>query len=164
MNALSARECEEILEYFRLRHLDFPDGLLQELANNYGLDAPCDIDPLDIVEVVSRPGPFDVLTANIASQEQADAGLSDLLTEAEAKGMKVGTVGGALLVVKQTDMRFNTFVSMHRRLMDTLHPTRAILLQAMYCDSRLAGGVHLKLILTGINMLEVFVGPRERRP
>ncbi len=162
MNALSARECKEILEDFRLRHLDFPDGLLQELAYNYGLDAPCDIDPLDIVEIVSNPGPFEVLTSNIDSQEQADVGLSDLLTQAEAKGVKVGTVCGALLVVKQTDMRFHTFVSMHRRLMDSLHPG-AGLIQGMYCEKSLAGGVHLQLILTGINMLEDFVGPRERR-
>lgn len=164
MKAVSTRDCEEILEGFRVQHIDFPDVLLQELAYNYGLDAPCDIDPLDIVEIVSKPGPFDVLTADIASQQQADGALSDLLMEAEAKGIKVGTVGGALLVVKQTDMRFSTFIKMHTRLMDTLHPSRAALLQAMYCESNLAGGVHLKLILTGINTLEEFVGPRERRP
>ena len=39
---------------------------------------------------------------------------------------------------------------MHRRLMGTLHTGPAALLQAMYCESSLAGGVHLKLILTGI--------------
>lgn len=162
MLALPPEVCEEILEDFRQRCLDFPDPLLQELAYNYGLDAICDIDPFDIVEIISKPGPFDVFTGSATSQHLADACLSDLLIEAEATGIKVACVAGALLLVKQTNMRFNTFVSMHSRLMDTLHPG-AQLMQAVYCKSSLEGGVNLKLILTGIDTVDEFVGPRERR-
>ncbi len=161
MTALSAQVCEEILEDFRQRRLAFPDTLLQELAGNYGLDATCDIDPLDIVEIVSKTGRFDVFSGGATSQQLADGCLSDLLIEAEAKGIKLGCVAGALLVVKQTNMRFNTFVSMHSRLMDSLHP-RVQLFQAMYQEISLDEGVDLKLILTGIDTLEEFVGPRNQ--
>ena len=161
MTALPPEVCEEILEEFRQQCLDFSDSLLQELAYNYGLDAICDIDSLNIIEIISKPGPFDVFTGGATSQHLADGCLSDLLIEAEAKGIKVGCVAGALLVVKQTNMRFNTFVSMHSRLMDTLHPS-VQLMQAMYCENSPEGGVNLKLILTGIDTVDEFVGPRER--
>lgn len=162
MTALPPEVCEEILADFRQRRLDFPDTLLQELAYNYGLDATCDIDPFDIVEILSKPGKFDVFTSGATSQHLADGCLSDILTEAQTKGIKVGCVAGALLVVKQTNMRFSTFASMHSRLIDSLHPG-CQLMQAMYCESGLDGGVNLKLILTGIDTLDEFVGPRERR-
>ena len=162
MTALPPEACEEILGDFRLRVPDFPDAQLQELAFNYGLDATCDVDPLDIIEIISKPGPFDVFAGGATSQHLANSCLSDILIESETKGIRVGRVAGALLVVKQTNMRFNTFISMHSRLMDALHPG-AQLLQAMYCESSLAGGVHLNLILTGIDTLEEFVGPRKRR-
>lgn len=163
MRSLSTQECEEILREFRLRCPDFPDQLQQELAFNFGLDAPCDIDFLDVIEIMARPGLFDVITGEATRTEEAEACLTDILIEADTKGVKVGSVTGALLIVKQTNLRFKPFAEMHRTLMDALHPG-AQFFQAMYCESSLAEGLRLQLILTGINTLDEFVGPREYRP
>jgi len=56
MLALPEIECQEILSLFRQHLSHVPDAWLQELASNYGQDAIKDIDPNDVIAILSVPG------------------------------------------------------------------------------------------------------------
>lgn len=56
MLALPESECQEILAMFRQHLPHVPDAWLQELAENYGCDAIADIDPNDVIAILSVPG------------------------------------------------------------------------------------------------------------
>ena len=56
MLAMPESECQEILALFRLHLPHVPDAWLQELAGNYGRDAVVDIDPNDVIAILSVPG------------------------------------------------------------------------------------------------------------
>ena len=56
MLALPENECHETLSFFRQHLPHVSDVWLQELAANYGLDAVVDIDPNDVIAILSLPG------------------------------------------------------------------------------------------------------------
>ena len=58
MLALPKNECHEILSLFRQHLPHIPNVWLQEVAANYGLDAVVDIDPNDVIAILSVPGEF----------------------------------------------------------------------------------------------------------
>lgn len=69
MLALPESECQEILALFRKHLPHVPDAWLQELAANYGLNAVVDIDPNDVIAILSAAGQLHRIQISLAQDE-----------------------------------------------------------------------------------------------
>lgn len=99
MLALPETDCLEILALFRLHLPHVSDTWLQELAANYGQDAVVDIDPNDVVAILSVPGELCRIQLSLAKHEPLDEVQRRVHCELAARGVKRGQVVASLLTI-----------------------------------------------------------------
>lgn len=148
----SESECLKILDQFRNAGLSVSDALLEQLARNYRLDASCDIDPNDIVLILSQPEPHLVLSAAVHDIDNAIGTLSSLLVEARQRVGSTFQVAAALLIVKGSPAcPMPTFIELMSMLGNAMHP-KATACYAWYDVPASVSSLELLLILTGIGV------------
>lgn len=155
MNALSESDCQEILEEFRSRLPNASVALLTELAFNYGLDAPVDLDPMDVASILAHPGPTEVFSVVIDEQRGAEAGFYDLMSNLRDQGESLSTCGGVLLIVKARHIDLAAYGRVISALNQGLHP-QTLSGHALYCVKNTNAKVSLTLIVVGIGSLNEF--------
>lgn len=99
MLALPESECQEILTSFRQHLPNIPDALLRELAANYGLDAVVDIDPNDVIEILSGPGAVHRIEIALIGNEASDEMHYRLHDELAKQCFEPGRIVGSLLTI-----------------------------------------------------------------
>ena len=99
MLALPEAECQEILELFRQHLSHVPDAWLQELASNYGLDALADIDPMDVIEILSVPGELHRFQVPLSLHESPVEVHRKMRNELAVKGIDPGRIIASLLTI-----------------------------------------------------------------
>ncbi len=148
MNALSERDCQEILEEFRSWIPNASIALLTELAFNYGLDAPVDLDPMDVASILAHPGPTGVFSVVIDEQRGVEAGFSDLMSRLRDQGVGLSSCAGVLLIVKESHIDLAAYGRVVSALHQGLHP-QTLSGHALYCVKNTNAKVSLKLIVVG---------------
>ena len=99
MLALPESECRELLAYFRQHLPHIPDTWLQALATNYGLDAVADIDPNDVIAILSVPGELHRIQIHETEREYLEKVCSKMHDELEARGIKSEQIVASLLTI-----------------------------------------------------------------
>ena len=102
MLALPESECGEILAYFRQHLPHIPDPWLQELATNYGLDAVVDIDPNDVIAILSVPGELHRIQIHETEREYLEKVCFKMHDELEARGIKSVQIVASLLIMQDS--------------------------------------------------------------
>ena len=105
MLALAESECWEILELFREKLPHIPDSWLQELAANYGFDATVDIDPNDVIAILSVPGELHRVQIPLAAHEPPITIHSRLRDELAARGIAPGQIAASLLTIQDSSAK-----------------------------------------------------------
>lgn len=160
MNALSESDCQEILEEFRLGIPNAPIAVLTELAFNYGLEAPIDIDPMDVVSILASPRTPEVFSVEIDNQCGVETGFSELMSHLCDRSVSLSTCAGALLIVNGHHIELAGYGRTLSTLHQILHP-QAQWGYALYNSGVANPKIILKLILAGIDSLTEFTGQRQ---
>lgn len=100
MNALSESECQEILREFQSRLPHLPSELLTELAFNYLLDAPVDLDPQDVIFMLAAPATPRIFCAEIEDEQALDAGFTQFIAGLGGQTRSFPDCSGCLLILK----------------------------------------------------------------
>lgn len=104
MLALPESECLEILTLFRERLPHVPDAWLQELAANYGRDASADIDPNDVIAILSAPGKLHRIHLPLAEHEPLEEINHRMRDEMTLRGIKPAQTLGCLLIINSSSL------------------------------------------------------------
>ena len=99
MLALPEAEYQEILALFRQHLPSVPDTWLQELAANYGLDAVVDIDPNDVIAILSVPGELHRIQVSLLQQELLLDVHRKMDHELVVRGIEPGRIVASLLTI-----------------------------------------------------------------
>lgn len=99
MLALPESECQEILASFRQHLPNVPDAWLQELSANYRLDAVVDIDPNDVIAILSVPGKLHRIHVPLAEHEPLEEMNHRMRDEIAQLGIKQVQISGCLLII-----------------------------------------------------------------
>jgi hypothetical protein len=105
MLALPEYECQEILAMFRQHLANVPDAWLQELAANYGLDAVVDIDPSDVIAILSVPGELHRIQTLLTQREPIEKTCSRIRDELEARGIDQRQISSRLLIIQDSSAK-----------------------------------------------------------
>jgi len=105
MLALPETECQEILSHFRQHLPHAPDAWLQELASNYGLDAVVDIDPNDVIDILSEQGELHRIQVPRSEHEQPEEMYRRMLDELASRGIKTDRIVGSLLTIQDSPVK-----------------------------------------------------------
>lgn len=150
-SACSEEACSEILDYLREKCPDAADGLLESLAENFGLDAPFDLDPADIAHCLSFQGGKLILVSSAIGQGRVKTALTNLLAEAESKGVNPAFSASALAIIKgnrNVPMKKDYYPVLNI-LRNSMHPD-ALICVAWYELPDMVDELNLTLILSGI--------------
>lgn len=102
MLALPESECQEILALFRETLPHVPADWLEELAANYGQDAIKDIDPNDVIAILSVPGQLHRIQISLA-QDQSQTEIHRRIHEKLiARGVEPRRVIASLLTIQNS--------------------------------------------------------------
>lgn len=105
MLALPETECQEILALFR-RHLPHvPDAWLQDLASNYGQDAIKDIDPNDVIAILSVPGELHRIQIPLEEHEPSDEVHRRMCNELAARDIEPNQIAASLLTIQDSSAK-----------------------------------------------------------
>lgn len=99
MLALPETECQEILALFRQHLPHVPDNWLQELAGNYGLDAVVDIDPNDVISILSVSGELHQIRISLAGRATPDETHLRLHEALAGQGIETVRIISSLLTI-----------------------------------------------------------------
>lgn len=102
MLALPETECQEILFLFRQHLPHVPDTWLQELAGNYGLDAVVDIDPNDVIAILSVPGELHRIQVPQSAHEPPEEMYRRMLDELAHRGIKADRIISSFLTIQDS--------------------------------------------------------------
>lgn len=116
MLALPESECREILALFQQHLSHIPDAWLQELANNYGLDAVVDIDPNDVITILSIPGELHRIQISLAKNEAPEAIHRRMLAELATQGIKRERIAASLLTIKDSSAELAAIANLARSI------------------------------------------------
>ena len=105
MLALPENECQEILALFRQHLPHVPDAWLQELAGNYGLDAIVDIDPNDVIAILSVPGELHRIQISLAEREPPEAVHRRMRDELATRGIESWQSTASLLTIQDSSAK-----------------------------------------------------------
>lgn len=105
MLALSETECQEILALFRQHLTHVPDIWLQELAGNYGQDAVVDIDPNDVIAILSVPGELHRIEVSLAEHVPPVEVHRRMKAELMARGIELGKIVASLLTIHDSSAK-----------------------------------------------------------
>ncbi len=100
MNALSESECQEILCEFQSRLPHLPGELLTELAFNYLLEAPVELDPQDVIFMLSAPTAPRIFGAEIEDDKPLDVGFAQFMAGLGGQARSFPSCSGCLLILK----------------------------------------------------------------
>lgn len=100
MIAMPESECQEILALFRLHLPHVPDAWLQELAGNYGRDAVVDIDPNDVIAILSVPGELHRIEIPLAEHVPPVEAHRQMNAELLARGIEPRKIVASLLTIQ----------------------------------------------------------------
>lgn len=150
-SACSEKACSEILDYLREKCPDVAERLLENIAENFGLDAPVDLDPADIAHCLSFQGDKLVLNSSSTGQGRAKTSLTKALAKAESKGVNPAFSSSALAIIKckHTASLIKDYYPVSDILNKSMHPD-AFIIAAMYEDPDMGDEFNLILILSGI--------------
>lgn len=150
-SAWSDEAYSEILDYLREKCPDAVDGLLESLAENFGLDAPVDLDPADIAHCLSFQGDKLILASSATGQGRAKTALTNALAEAESKGINFAFSASILAIIKCKHMVSlkKDYYPVSEILHKSMHPG-AFIGAALYEDPDMGDELNLTLILSGI--------------
>ena len=107
MLALPESECREILELFRQHLPHLPDAWLEELAANYGQDAIKDIDPNDVISILSMPGHLHRIEIAPAQDESLVNIHRRIHEELIGRGIEASRVIASLLTIQNSSVRMD---------------------------------------------------------
>lgn len=99
MLALPENECHEILSLFRQHLPHIPNVWLQEVAANYGLDAVVDIDPNDVIAILSVPGELHRLEIPLADHVPPAEIYRRMSAELMVRRIETGRIVASLLTI-----------------------------------------------------------------
>lgn len=99
MLALPESECREILELFRQHLPHVPDAWLEELAANYGQDAIKDIDPNDVIAILSASGAPHRIMVPLTIQETPSEFCNRTRNALTTRGIDPEQIVASLLVI-----------------------------------------------------------------
>lgn len=105
MLALPETECQEILALFRLHLPHVPDIWLQELAGNYGLDAVVDIDPNDVISILSVPGELHRIQIPLEEHEPSEEVHRRMYNELAAHDIEPKQITACLLTIHDSSAK-----------------------------------------------------------
>jgi len=105
MLALPESECQEILALFRQHLPHVPDAWLQDLAANYGLDAVVDIDPNDVIDILSVPGEQHRIQTLLTEEEALEKICSRLRDALEVRGIDQQQISASLLMIHDSSAK-----------------------------------------------------------
>lgn len=105
MLALPETECQEILSLFRQHLSHVPEAWLQELAGNYGLDAVVDIDPNDVVAILSVPGELHRIQISLAEHEPPEEVHRRMRDELATRGIEPKQITANLLTIQDSSAK-----------------------------------------------------------
>jgi len=105
MLALSESECQEILAFFRQHLPHVPDAWLQVLAANYGLDAVVDIDPNDVVAILSVPGELHRIQISLAKHKLPEEVHQRMRDELATRGIERKQITANLLMIQDSSAK-----------------------------------------------------------
>ena len=105
MLAMPESECQEILALFRLHLPHVPDAWLQELAANYGRDAVVDIDPNDVIAILSVPGEFYRIEIPLAEHVPPVEVHRQMNAELLARGIEPRKIVASLLTIHNSSAK-----------------------------------------------------------
>jgi hypothetical protein len=105
MLALPETECQEILSLFRQHLPHVPKAWLQELAGNYGLDAVVDIDPNDVIGILSVPGELHRIQVPLAQHEPLMVAHQRMHNEMAARLIEPVRIVASLLTIQDSSAR-----------------------------------------------------------
>lgn len=100
MLALPESECQEILELFREKLPRVPDAWLQELAANYGLCAIVDIDPNDVIAILSVSGKLHRVQVPLAQHEVPEKVHRRIRDELIVRNIRADRITSSLLMIR----------------------------------------------------------------
>lgn len=100
MLAMPESECQEILALFRLHLAHVPDAWLRELAANYGRDAVVDIDPNDVIAILSVPGELHRIEIPLTEHVLPIEVHRRMNTELMARGIEPRKIIASLLTIQ----------------------------------------------------------------
>lgn len=107
MLAMPESECQEILALFRLHLPHVPDAWLQELAANYGRDAVVDIDPNDVIAILSVPGEFYRIEIPLAEHVPPVEVHRQMNAELLARGIEPRKIVASLLTIHDSSAKLS---------------------------------------------------------
>ncbi len=105
MLALPESECQEILAMFRQHLPHVPDAWLQELAENYGCDAIADIDPNDVIAILSVPGKLHRIRISLSQHDYPQKTRSRLHDALIAQDIEPGLILACLLTIHDSSVK-----------------------------------------------------------
>lgn len=105
MLALPESERQEILALFRQHLPHVPDAWLQDLAANYGLDAVVDIDPNDVIDILSVPGEQHRIQTLLTEEEALEKICSRLRDALEVRGIDQQQISASLLMIHDSSAK-----------------------------------------------------------
>ena len=107
MLALPESECREILELFRHHLPHVPDAWLKELAANYAQDAIKDIDPNDVISILSMPGHLHRIQIAPAHDESLVNMHRRIHEELIGRGIEARRIIASLLTIQNSAVRMD---------------------------------------------------------
>ena len=105
MLAMPESECQEILALFRLHLPHVTDAWLQELAGNYGRDAVVDIDPNDVIAILSVPGELHRIEIPLAELVPPVEAHRQMNAELLARGIEPRKIVASLLTIHNSSAK-----------------------------------------------------------
>jgi len=105
MLALPETDCLEILALFRRHLAHVSDKWLQELATNYGQDAVVDIDPNDVIALLSFPGQLRRIQLSLAMHKPLAEVQRRARCELAEQGVERGQVVSSLLMIMNSSAK-----------------------------------------------------------
>jgi hypothetical protein len=118
MLAMPESECQEILALFRQHLPNVPDTWLQELAANYGVDAVVDIDPNDVIAIVSMPGKLHRIHVPLAEYEPVEEMKHGIHDEMAQRGIKPAKISGCLMIIHSSSLMLKDICKIVRRYIE----------------------------------------------
>lgn len=115
MLALPENECHEILSLFRQHLPHIPNVWLQEVAANYGLDAVVDIDPNDVIAILSVPGKLHRIDISLAEHMLPIEAHRRVNTELVAQGIESGKIVASLLTIHDSSAKLAEIAELVQR-------------------------------------------------
>jgi len=105
MLALPESECQEILALFRQHLPHVPDAWLQDLAANYGLDAVVDIDPNDVIDILSGSEKLYRVQIQLVQHEPLENVHRRMRDELTRRGMRTDQITASLLTIRDSSAK-----------------------------------------------------------